>query len=440
MKKRSSVAIPALAMIVALAAAASPAEAGGKGKVQRSQGLGRNGRDVVFHEKMAHHQGIRRVLSGGLLGRTMKLENTINADGVQSTIGRGRIRPPETVTHTTTGIPNGTRTESGHNKRGLIMRWKNRRTISRTDEITQGANGSPDVAHSETSKHRFTWNPFSNKPGSVKEIETSRMEIDQATGQDEMGGTIEKLDRDGYLTAEPRTTGGRRWGKAFRSKLEGFREVVATPNGPEIHENYTMRYGFWRSVVKVASLGIFGDGMGKTVSIDRATDAFGTSVTMRTPKEIITRSTEIQDGRTVSNGTYARDGFWSNTHEKDSVVIDDQKGVHVVEKLRSSDGSTKKAITTTQFAEGARSVQTETAGKFKLRASSPRAGGGKNWMRLREGKVLSWQYGRVDGKFAARFDTPWFNLGSKVFTYDAASGEVGVAEADDVADEAYAAE
>lgn len=427
MMKRWSVAFMVLALSAGLAA---PAEAGGKGKVKRSSGLGHNGTGVVYNESFAHHQGIRRVMSGGLLGRTMKLENTQTADGVQTSLGRGRIRPPEKVTHTTTAIPGGTRGESSHHKRGLIMRWKNRKTISRTDDITQGEGGAPDVAESTTSKHRFTWNPFSNKPGSVKEVDTSRMEIDQETGQDDMSGMVEKLDRQGNLTAEPRATGGRRWGKSFRSKLDGFRETVATPNGPEIHENYTMKYGFWRAAWKTATLGLIGNGMGKTVSIDHMQDAFGTSVRMTTPKETITRTTEIQDGRTVSNGTFRRDGFWSTKVEKDSVVIDGQKGVQVVEELRADDGTTKKATTTTQFDNGARSVETETGSKLKFRASSPRQGGGKNWARTRQGKILGWQYGRVEGHFAARFDTPWFNLGGKVFTYDEKTGDVGLAEAD----------
>lgn len=424
MMKRWSVAFLALALSAGLSA---PAEAGGKGKVKRSAGLSRNDTGVVYNERFAHHQGIRRLLGGG---RTMKLENTLNADGVQTSLGRGRIRPPEKVTHTTTAIPGGTRSEATHHKRGLLMRWKNRQTMSRTDDITQGAGGAPDVAESATSKHRFTWNPFSNKPGSVRMVETTRMEIDQETGQDDMTGMLEKLDREGNLTEEPRATGGRRWGKAFQSKLGGFREVVATPNGPEIHENYTMKYGFWRAAVRTFTVGLLGNGMGKTVSIDHMQDAFGTSVRMTTPKETITRTTEIQDGRTVSNGTFRRDGFLSTKVEKDSVVIDGQKGVQVVEELRSSDGTTKKATTTTQFENGARSVETENAYRVKFRASSPRQGGGKNWSRTRSGNILGWQYGRVEGHFAARFDTPWFSLGNKVFTYDEKTGDVGLAEAD----------
>jgi hypothetical protein len=260
------------------------------------------------------------------------------------------------------------------------------------------------------------------------------MEIDTETGQDDMGGVIEKLDHQGNLTAEPRATGGRRWGKAFKAKLEGFREVVNTPQGPEVTETYTMKYGFWRMVKKGLTLGL-ADGGGKAVTIEHTQDAFGTRVKMTTPKETITRSTEILDGRTVSNGTFRRKGFWSTKNEKDTVEIDSQKGVHTVEKQRNEDGTTSRAITTTQFVDGARAVERETSGKYKIRASSPRQGGGKNWMRSRQGKYFKWQYGRHNGNFHARFDTPWFNLGKTVFVYNEKTGEVSNVPADELAED-----
>lgn len=429
MMKRWSVAFLVLAVS---AAAYAPEADAGKGKLRRGGAtLGRNRDGVVFNEKFTHTKGIRSKLTGGALGKTMGLENTVTSDGVRSTLGRGRIRPAERVTHTTTGIPGGTRSEATHHKRGTLMRWKNRLTTSRTDDVVQGR--STDTAVSETRKHRFTLNPFSNKPGKVKEVDTSRMDIDVETGEDALGGMVEKLDGDGNVTTR-RETGGRRWGKAFRSKLEGQREVVNTPQGPEIIETFQAKWGFWRMVKKTVTLGL-AEGGGKTVEVEHRQTAFGTEVRMTTPREQVTRSTQIQDGRTVSNGTYARNGFWGRTREKDSVVIDDQKGVYTVEELRSEDGSTKKATTRTEFVNGSSIKETETAGKYKVAASSPRTDRpkGRNWTRGREGRFLSWQYGRANGNFRARFDTPWFNMGNTVFQVDKATGEVTNVSADEAA-------
>jgi hypothetical protein len=360
-KQRWSVAV---VFVAVLAMAASDAEAG-NGRIRSSSSLQLKEGRITSQRKVNHNRGLRGKLTRGFLGRTIAVETEQGATSNRLSTKRKGSRVSRDITRTEDG--RGTSAAGVHERRAFrIFGWAKK--LDRTDTVT------PDQITQDSIQHRT--------------LRSDRRAI-RTHKRGAPNGVEEVGYREGtrWVSEGKRSVGGR--SRAWGGKLKGDRMVTETPDGMQLADTQTVKYGRVSKVVKrvltapitlataILTFGIAPVTFGKTreVQLKEWQAPSGNGFELTTPNAKLVSSTTIHDNRTESVTTRFRKGV---EREKETSKI--WKDVGENERfIKDRSGRTTKIVKTRLTQDGVRTEWTthlrgdDTVSKVVVKESRPRA-------------------------------------------------------------------
>jgi hypothetical protein len=371
MKVRGLVALFAV-LLVALPGAAEA----GRGRLKSSVSVERTGKGLAVREQHDVSKGVRGRLTGGALGKQLRLSGEQRAGGMSTGVELGRSRMSRTTTSNLDG--RGTTATATFTRKGL---FGSRPQVTRQDRVEAGR------VTERSANHRYFG-------GEVKKQTT------RTTGRS--GNTnveIARLWQGGEVRSLRSFQDGDR-SRPGAGKLKGQRSIERRADGMAVVDTQRKNWG--------ALSRLSGGRLGKSATLTTEQRADGQRVALTTRTDRVVRDTRFEPGATRSTGSHQRKG---RVLSRDTTMVNGARAEHIRERLRR-DGTAKategrEVTASTERAVKQRLRRDGTARSVAVTEKSARGDGKNNWkksfaLKTRKGNtILSVDLGRADGKTGA---------------------------------------